>query len=65
MAKADIKVWIITSRKCIAMFLWYCADLNFFAVSFGFCVDVRKKRENTVQNKSSLWLEITAMKYKD
>ncbi len=66
MAKADIKVQIITSRKCSAMFLWYCADLNyFFAVSFGFCVDVRKKRENTVQNKSSHLLENTVMKYKD
>ena len=66
MAKADIKVWIITSRKCIAMFLWYCADLNyFFAVSLCFFVDVRKKREYTVLNKSSHLLENTAMKYKD
>ena len=66
MAKADIKVWIITSRKCIAMFLWYCADLNyFFAVSFGFCVDDRSKRDNAGQNKSSHLLENTVMKYKD
>mgnify|MGYP006199210251 FL=1 len=34
MAKADIKVRIITSRKCIAMFLWYCADLNYFFCRF-------------------------------
>ena len=66
MAKADIKVQIITSWKCIAMFFWYCADLNyFFALYFGFCVDVRKKKENTVQNKYSHLLENTAMQYKD
>ena len=36
-----------------------------FSVLFGFCVDDRKKRENTAQSKSSLWLENTTMKYKD
>ena len=37
MAEADIKVRIITSRKCIAMFLWYCADFNFFYSVWFLC----------------------------